>query len=73
MTTAPQSGGSSRRYLSPGEAARSLHVSAKTIDRWANAGQIACVVTLGGHRRFRPEDVDALVEEMAARGASSAK
>ena len=73
MTMASQSGGSFRRYLSPGEAALSLHVSAKTIDRWADAGQIACVVTLGGHRRFRPEDIDALVKEMAARGASPAK
>ncbi len=73
MTMASQSGRGSRRYLSPGEAARSLHVSTKTIDRWANDGRIACVVTLGGHRRFRPEDIDALVEEMAARGASLAK
>ncbi|MDQ6725020.1 MAG: hypothetical protein M3066_02420 [Actinomycetota bacterium] len=43
------------------------------MDRWADTGRIACVVTLGGHRRFRPEDIDALVEEMAARGASLAK
>lgn len=69
MTMAAQSGGGSRRHMSPGEAARSLHVSTKTVDRWADAGRIACVVTVGGHRRFRPEDIDALVEEMADRGA----
>ncbi|MDQ6726142.1 MAG: helix-turn-helix domain-containing protein [Actinomycetota bacterium] len=61
--------GNSPRYLTPGEVARSLHVSPKTINRWANAGRIPCIVTLGGHRRFRPEDVDAVVEAMSARGA----
>ena len=59
-----------RKYLTPGEAGRSLHVSAKTIDRWANGGGVPCVFTLGGHRRFRPEDIDVLVEEMADRGRS---
>ncbi len=73
MTMASQSDESSRRYLSPGEAARSLHVSTKTIDRWANDGRIACVITLGGHRRFRPEDIDALAEDMVTRGALSSK
>lgn len=73
MTDAPQEGGSVERYLKPGEVARSLHVSPKTINRWANAGRIPCIVTLGGHRRFRQEDVDAAVEEMSARGASLAE
>jgi excisionase family DNA binding protein len=39
-------------YLTSGEAGRILHVSAKTVDRWADRGLIAHVVTLGGHRRF---------------------
>jgi excisionase family DNA binding protein len=70
MTEVPEAGGESRRYMTPGEVARSLHVSPKTINRWANAGRIPCIVTLGGHRRFRPEDVDPVVEDMRARGAS---
>lgn len=70
MSTASPTDHGPRKYLTPGEAARSLHVSAKTIDRWANGGRVPCVVTLGGHRRFRPEDIDALAEEMAARGSS---
>ncbi|HEX3540689.1 MAG TPA: helix-turn-helix domain-containing protein [Acidimicrobiales bacterium] len=57
-------------YLTPGEAARSLHVSPKTINRWANDGRIPCMVTLGGHRRFRRQDVDAAVRQMTQRGAS---
>lgn len=55
-------------YLTPSEAAKRLHVSPNTIARWANEGRIPCVVTLGGHRRFRPRDIDAVVREMSARG-----
>jgi excisionase family DNA binding protein len=57
-------------YITPGEAARHLHVSPKTINRWANDGWIPCIVTLGGHSRFRREDVDAAVRQMSARGAA---
>jgi excisionase family DNA binding protein len=57
-------------YVTPGEAARHLHVSPKTINRWANDGRIPCIVTLGGHRRFLREDVDAAVRQMSARGAA---
>lgn len=57
-------------YVTPGEAAKYLHVSPKTINRWANDGRIPCIVTLGGHRRFRREDVDAAVRQMSDRGAA---
>ena len=52
---------SERDYLTPGEVARALHVSPKTIIRWANEGRIPCTMTLGGHRRFRRADVDQVV------------
>jgi excisionase family DNA binding protein len=39
-------------YLYPGEVARMLHVSPKTVLRWANEAKIPYVKTLGGHRRF---------------------
>jgi len=55
-------------YLTPSEAAKCLHVSPNTIARWANEGRIPCVVTLGGHRRFRRRDIDAIAREMSARG-----
>ncbi|MGH9280408.1 MAG: MerR family transcriptional regulator [Acidimicrobiales bacterium] len=55
-------------YLKPSEVARILHVSPKTVDRWANEGRIACIVTLGGHRRFSRADVAAAAEEMRRRG-----
>ena len=40
-----------------------LHVSPKTVNRWANEGRIPCIVTLGGHRRFRQSEVRAFLEQ----------
>ncbi len=51
-------------YLTPGELARILHVSPKTISRWASEGRIPCIVTLGGHRRFRLADAKAAAARM---------
>lgn len=51
-------------YLTPGELARAMHVSPKTILRWANEGRIPYLVTLGGHRRFLRSDVEALLVQM---------
>ena len=52
-------------YLRPGEVAAVLHVSAKTVNRWANEGRLPCIMTLGGHRRFARPDVEAVVKRMA--------
>jgi excisionase family DNA binding protein len=54
-------------YLTPGEAARLLHVSPKTLNRWANEGRLACIVTLGGHRRFSRHEVDRIASLMTRR------
>lgn len=51
--------------LTPGQVARLLHVSPKTISRWAARGEIPCVITLGGHRRFRVRDVENVARRMA--------
>ena len=53
-----------RTYLTPAQVARILGVSPKTVYRWATAGRIPCVVTLGGHRRFRVDDVAAVAASM---------
>lgn len=53
------------QYLTAGQVARLLHVSPKTISRWAARDMIPCVVTLGGHRRFDPEDVEEIRRRMA--------
>lgn len=51
-------------YLTPGEVARLLHVSPKTVNRWAHEGRLPCIVTLGGHRRFPRVAVEAALERM---------
>ncbi|MBV8984631.1 MAG: helix-turn-helix domain-containing protein [Acidimicrobiia bacterium] len=53
-------------YLTPGEVARLLHVSPKTVNRWAHEGRIACIVTLGGHRRFQRDEVERIASQMAS-------
>lgn len=60
-------------FLGPARAAHMLHVSPKTINRWANEGRIPCVVTLGGHRRFKRSDVDTVLQGMTERGSSLAR
>ncbi|MGH3423912.1 MAG: BldC family transcriptional regulator [Nocardioidaceae bacterium] len=50
------------RLLTPGEVARLFRVDPKTVTRWANAGKLPSVRTLGGHRRFHESDVRALLE-----------
>jgi excisionase family DNA binding protein len=49
------------------QAAARLHVSAKTVTRWASEGRLEHRRTLGGHRRFDPELIDALVDALTYR------
>lgn len=51
---------SDSELLSPAEAARLLGVTTKTLGRWVHIGKITAVVTPGGHRRYRREDVERL-------------
>jgi excisionase family DNA binding protein len=53
-----------KNYLRAAEAAAILHVSPKTISRWAREGKINHVVTLGGHRRFIRGDIEVLAERL---------
>lgn len=46
--------------LTPGEAARMLRVDPKTVGRWADAGKLSSIRTLGGHRRFNAAELRAL-------------
>jgi excisionase family DNA binding protein len=48
--------------LTPGEVASMLHVSRKTVIRWAQTGKLTSVRTLGGHRRYRLAEVSAILE-----------
>ena len=52
------SGSPPHRYLKASEAAILLHVSPKTVSRWAREGKLGHVVTLGGHRRFYRQEIE---------------
>ena len=49
--------------ISPSEVAKIFGVGAKTITRWAKAGKLSSVRTLGGHRRYYAREVAALLAE----------
>ncbi|MGH9247139.1 MAG: BldC family transcriptional regulator [Acidimicrobiales bacterium] len=52
--------------LTPAEVAALFRVNPKTVTRWARAGKLPAIRTLGGHRRFRVSDVRRVLEEMSA-------
>jgi excisionase family DNA binding protein len=56
-----------RTWLRTSQAAARLHVTAKTVTRWASEGRLEHRRTLGGHRRFDPELIDALVAALTYR------
>lgn len=49
--------------LTPAEVAQMFHVDPKTVTRWAQAGKLTYMRTLGGHRRYRRDEVLALLRE----------
>ncbi|MBA2417788.1 MAG: BldC family transcriptional regulator [Nocardioidaceae bacterium] len=50
------------RLLTPAEVAVLFRVDPKTVTRWAQAGKLSSIRTLGGHRRFRESEVRSLLE-----------
>jgi excisionase family DNA binding protein len=52
--------------LTPAEVAAMFRVNPKTVTRWARAGKITAIRTLGGHRRFRASEINRCLREMEA-------
>ncbi len=48
--------------LTPSEVAALFRVDPKTVTRWAKAGKLTSIRTLGGHRRYRASEVYALLD-----------
>jgi excisionase family DNA binding protein len=49
--------------LTPSEVARLFRVDPKTVTRWAKAGKLKAIRTLGGHRRYRKSEVLSLLSK----------
>jgi excisionase family DNA binding protein len=47
--------------LTPSEVAILFRVDPKTVTRWAKAGKLTSIRTLGGHRRYKESEVKALL------------
>jgi excisionase family DNA binding protein len=58
--TAQKSG---EKLLTPAEVAALFRVDPKTVTRWAKAGKLSSIRTLGGHRRYWENEVRSLLEE----------
>ena len=57
----PRQNTDSERLLTPAEVAEMFRVDPKTVTRWAKAGKLTSIRTLGGHRRYREAQVKALL------------
>ena len=53
------------RYLRTAQVAELLHVSPKTVSRWAQEGRLPYLRTLGGHRRYPDREIRALLETLS--------
>ncbi|WP_024287718.1 BldC family transcriptional regulator [Cellulomonas sp. KRMCY2] len=47
--------------LTPSEVASMFRVDPKTVTRWAKAGKLSAIRTLGGHRRYSEAEVRGLL------------
>lgn len=54
--------------LTPGEVAVLFRVDPKTVTRWAKAGKLTSIRTLGGHRRYRESEVKELLQDQPKTG-----
>ena len=52
----------SEKLLTPAEVASMFRVDPKTVTRWAKAGKLSSIRTLGGHRRYRESEIRTLID-----------
>lgn len=61
----------SEKLLTPSEVAAIFRVDPKTVTRWAKVGKLSSIRTLGGHRRFREQEVRALLAQASGQQRSA--
>jgi excisionase family DNA binding protein len=54
--------------LTPAEVAKLFRVDPKTVTRWAKAGKITAIRTLGGHRRYRQSEIQNFLKSSPMKG-----
>jgi excisionase family DNA binding protein len=54
----------SPNFLLTAEVADILHVSPKTVSRWAKEGKLPFLKTLGGHRRYPEAEIRQLANKL---------
>ena len=57
--------------LTPAEVAALFRVDPKTVTRWAKAGKLTSIRTLGGHRRYKESEVKALLKSISPSTSSN--
>ncbi len=57
--------------LTPAEVAALFRVDPKTVTRWAKAGKLTSIRTLGGHRRYKESEVKALLNTITPNKSSN--
>ena len=57
---------SQENLLTPSEVAALFRVDPKTVTRWAKAGKLTSIKTLGGHRRYRESEVKSILKTIAS-------
>jgi excisionase family DNA binding protein len=62
---APLSASNQEKLLTPAEVASLFRVDPKTVTRWAKAGKLTSIRTLGGHRRYKESEVKALLKSIS--------
>ncbi|WP_372593549.1 BldC family transcriptional regulator [Actinotalea sp.] len=68
-TTPSQRASAPAALLTPSEVASMFRVDPKTVTRWAKAGKLTAIRTLGGHRRYNEAEVRGLLGVPTARPA----
>jgi excisionase family DNA binding protein len=57
--------------LTPAEVAALFRVDPKTVTRWAKAGKLTSIRTLGGHRRYKESEVKTLLKNISPNTSSN--
>jgi excisionase family DNA binding protein len=65
------SASSQENLLTPSEVAALFRVDPKTVTRWAKAGKLTSIKTLGGHRRYKESEVKSLLKSITSTTTST--